>query len=123
VQSIGRAKQHIRERAQPAQHSLYLPADNDAQAVLLNQIGHPRVIRRRQGVLHRFGNQSLSLKPYAGAAVQASHRFRWHPARQPVPQHIGKQVMIAIPVAVIVQRHDKQVGALKLLQNELAICL
>ena len=72
------ANQRIRERAQPAQHGLHLPADDDAQAVLLDQIGHPRAIRRRQRVLHRFGNQPLPLIPHAGAAVQAGHRFSRH---------------------------------------------
>ena len=30
-------------------------------------------------------------------------------------------MMVAIPVALIVQRHDKQIGALQLLQNKLAV--
>jgi hypothetical protein len=84
-----------------------LPSDDDAQAVLLKHIGHPRAIRRRQPVLHCFGHQPLPRIPHAGAAVQRCHRFGRHAARQPVPQHLGKQMMVAIPLAIIVQRHDK----------------
>jgi len=67
------ANQCIREDAQPAQHGLHLPADDDAQAVLLDQVGHPLTIRGRQRVLHRFGDQPLSLVPHAGAVMQAGY--------------------------------------------------
>ena len=122
VQSIGRARISASGSALSQFNTVCTcPADDDAQAVLLNQIGDPFVIRRCQRVLHRFGNQSLPLVPHAGAAVQAGHRFGRHAARQPLPQHLGKQMMVAIPLALIVQRHDKQVGALQLIQDELAV--
>jgi hypothetical protein len=35
---------------------VYLPADDDAHTVLLNQIGGPFVIGRHLRVLHRLGN-------------------------------------------------------------------
>ena len=33
-------------------------------------------------------------------------------------QHVGKEVVVAKPMALIIQRHDKQVGTLQLFQDE-----
>jgi hypothetical protein len=40
---------------------------------------------------------------------------------QQAAKQIGKEVMIPVPSACIVQRHNKQVGSLKLLQYLLAV--
>jgi hypothetical protein len=38
-------------------------------------------------------------------------------------EHLGKQRVITIPVALVVQRHYKQVGAFQLFKDELAVYL
>ena len=38
-------------------------------------------------------------------------------------EHLGKEVVIAIPLALVIQRHDKEVAALQGLQPRLAVRL
>ena len=38
-------------------------------------------------------------------------------------EHVGKEVVIAIPVALVIQRHDKEVAALQGLQQRAAFLL
>ena len=54
--------------------------------------------------------------------MQAGHliRLRFHQVRL---QNLGEEVMIAIPLALVVERDDKQVAALQGLQHSSAIFL
>ena len=54
--------------------------------------------------------------------MQRRHLLRLRLA-QARAQDVGKQVMIAIPLAPVVQRHHEQVGALQTVQRRRAVCL
>ncbi len=69
-------------------------------------------------MLHCLANESLPLIPHTGATVQAGHRLGRHSVREPMAEHIGKQVVVTIPLALIVERHDEEVGALQVRKDE-----
>ena len=66
---------------------------------------------------------ALLLVPDAGAPVERRHLAGGRAAVSSGAQHLREEVMIAIPVAFIVQRHQKQIGALELVEDELAVAL
>ena len=49
--------------------------------------------------------------------------LRWLLLQRMGGQHVGKEVVVAKPVAFIVQRHDKQVAALQGIQQQHAVVL
>jgi hypothetical protein len=74
-------------------------------------------------MLYCFVNETVLFEPETCAAVEVGHDSRRHTAYETFPQHLRKQMMVAIPLAVIVQRYQKQISALKLIQDKLAIGL
>ena len=70
-----------------------------------------------QGLLHRFVKQPLSLKPTAGTQVQTRLRFIGLAAAQ----QVGEQVMVSIPVAMLVQRHQKHLVRLQVTKDGRAV--
>ena len=54
----------------------------------------------------------MALVPLAGALVQQRNLLRLL-AEQARPQHVGEQVVVAVPLPPVVQRDDEQVGALQ----------
>ena len=59
-----------------------------------------------------LGRESILFIPRACPLMQARYllRLRLHQVRL---QHIGEKVMITIPLALVVQRHDKEVAPLQ----------
>ena len=100
-----------------------LPTKCDGKTVRFDQISRPLPIVRRQGVPHCLGDQPLLLVPETGAAVKGRRRPGARTARQTVAYHLGEQMMIAIPLPFVIQRHEKQIGALQLIEYELAVCI
>jgi hypothetical protein len=66
-------------------------------------------------MLHGFVEKSPLLIPGAGPAVQRSHCIRAGAAGQALAQYLGKQLMIAIPLAVVIQWCDEESDPLKFL--------
>ena len=60
----------------------------------------------------RLLGQIVGLVPLAGALVQQRHLV-WMVAEHPRPQHVGEQVVVAVPLASVVQGDKEQVGALQ----------
>ena len=75
-------------------------------------MGGPVEVPRRQRVPDRLVGQVVALVPLAGALVQQRDLLRLL-AEQARPQHVGEQVVVAVPLPPIVQRDDEQVGALQ----------
>jgi hypothetical protein len=65
-------------------------------------------------MMNRFGGQPLSLEPYAGASVQLRKEIGVGFA-QPLAQYVSKEMMVAVPSALIIQRDHEQVCVLKVL--------
>ena len=71
---------------------------------------------RRQRVLNGFHSESLLLEPHSGVTVQRCHFLLRCVAQQTLIQDLGEEMVIAIPTPFFIQRHHKQIGALKVLQ-------
>ena len=65
--------------------------------------------------MDRLVNQRCLLVPGAGAPVQIGHGRSRKVPLQPLPQDVRKEMMIAIPLAPVVQGDEKKVGLLYLL--------
>ena len=74
-----------------------------------------------QRVVDRFREQAFPAEPAAGPPVEGGHRLGAGLAGQPGAQHVGEQVVVAVPDPLVVQRHQEQVGPLQLLQDRLAV--
>jgi hypothetical protein len=60
------------------------------------------------------------LVPTTSPSVQLSNH-RWLLLLQPTAQHLGKQVMVAIPVPLVIEGNQEQVAPLDMHQKRLAI--
>ncbi len=87
-----------------------------------NQICRSLEVLRRDCVVNRIIHRTMLLIPHAGALVQRGNLFR-QIRHQMHTENLGKEVMVAIPVAPVIQRNDKEVAALKGLQPRLAFLL
>ncbi len=74
--------------------------------------------------MERIGGGTVRRIPLARFAVQGDDgRPICGCGLQPASQQIGKQVMIAIPLADFVQGHDEEIGTLKSEQDHVALFL
>src|SRR5262249_24264954 len=76
-------------------------------------------LARHEGVMHRFNEEFLLLVPGAGTTMQVRQEFRLG-LEQAASEHLGKQVMIAIPPPLLVQRDHKEIRPFKGLEPRLA---
>ena len=102
----------VGQRLQPAVHHRFLPVTSDRRHGQLDQVGRPVEVSRGQGVPDRLLGQIVALVPLAGALVQQRNLVRLL-AEHPRPQHVGEQVVVAVPLPPVVQGDDEQVGALQ----------
>ena len=114
----------LRQACQPAKHALDLCAKSGPAVHInaLNQVGGTLDISSSKRVLYRFGEPSLLLIPAAGSQVEVGHQ-RLISLLQARAQGLGKQVVIAIPVPLVIQRDDKKVGLLQRGKPRLALLL
>ena len=75
-----------------------------------------------QRVADRIGRRAMLLVPRARAPVQRGDQLGLL-RPQMRGEHVGKEVVIAIPVTPVVQRNDKEVAALERLQPRRAVLL
>ncbi|MNE16452.1 hypothetical protein D3C80_1093960 [compost metagenome] len=113
-QAQGPAVQHNQPwRAdQQAIGQVHLPAQQHTDVLLgqqllfgkvLHQVGGDIQVPCPQGLLHRLVEQPLALEPAAGTQVQARQRQ----AGLAAAQQVGKQMVIAVPAPMFVQRHQE----------------
>src|SRR5947209_18193837 len=107
--------QRIGQDVQPIQHHVDLSAERHRQANLFDQEGSPLAIGSSQCMLHGFDEQLVLLIPGAGAVMELGDERGMH-LLQTMAQHLGKQVMVAIPLSLVVQWKKKQVGTLQMLE-------
>lgn len=83
-----------------------------------DQVGCTLEIGRQQRMLHRFVHVAGRGKPVAGALVQ--HRDQVGlTGSETLAQQVIEQVVIAVPAALIVQRHHEEVVLFEPLQHRL----
>ena len=87
-----------------------------------DQTGRPRHIFGSEGVADGSGQHPLLFIPLACPPMEDGNLIG-QLRQQMGMQKIGKEVMIAKPVAPIIQRDDKEVAALQSRQGGAAFCL
>src|SRR5262245_25594189 len=92
------------------------------QTSVLNQAGDMLPILSCQGVLNCFDKQPLLFKPGAGAAMEHRNGFGAPSIAQTRPYNVSKELVIAIPMTVVVQRDDEEIRAFQLVEDKLAVC-
>jgi hypothetical protein len=86
--------------------------------LVLDQMRRPHIIMSSERVADGLGKQSALLVPHASSSVQSGKQIGVV-TLYPVAQHLGEEVMVAIPAALVVKRDHKEVGTLKVLQHSL----
>ncbi|MNF68814.1 hypothetical protein D3C84_506800 [compost metagenome] len=116
-QPQGPAVKHDQARGadQQAVGQVHFPAQQHAHVLLgqqlllgqvLHQVGRNVQVPGAQRLFDSLVEQPLGVEPAASAQVQAGGRDHRIGGR-PTAQQVGKQVVIAIPVAMFVQWHQK----------------
>ena len=85
-------------------------------------IQHPRRADRvvpRQGVLDRFVHYALGFVPPAGADIELWHD-RGLCSAQALPQKGGKEMVVAVPLSLVIEGDEKEVGAFAVIQDRCA---
>ena len=75
-----------------------------------------------QRVADRIGGRTIVRVPRTRALMQRGYLVGLLRQQMRI-EHVGKEVVVAIPVALIVQRHDKEVASLQGLQPRAAFLL
>ena len=97
---------------QPTEQHRFLPVAADRRRGQLHQVGRVVEVLGGQGVPYRLLGQVVALVPPAGALVQQRNLVGLL-AEQARSQHVGEQVVVAVPLPAIVQGDEEQVGALQ----------
>jgi hypothetical protein len=110
------AQNHVsRQTIDPRGHRLALAAHRDRPPVPHDQVSGLRVITAGRRVRDRLLRGAVLAVPGRGAAVQLGHQFRGR-TDELVPQQLREEVVVAVPLASLVERHQEQVGALDTLE-------
>src|SRR5437588_2652617 len=87
--------------------------------MLLDQAGGSLKIRGSQRMLYGFSKHLVLFVPGAGTTMQFGHQ-RGLSLLEAALEHLCKQVVIAVPASLLVQRDHKQVGPVEGFQHRLA---
>ena len=96
--------------AAPLGNRRHLAVQDHIPGVAFYQLSRKQPVFRKKGMLDRFLDEPINFQPPAGAQMQGRNRIGSRLAQR-VAQQVGKQVMIAVPLALVIQRDEKQVGA------------
>ena len=91
---------------QPANGRIKEAPPNQGANLLLHQLGDATQIPGLAGMFNGFIQQPLRFKPVARPLMEFGNLVR-RTLAQLLAQHFGKEMMIAIPVALIIKRDDK----------------
>ena len=105
---------------EPAADDGLLPVPLQVRDGQLDQIGGPLDVPGSQGVPDRRRRLTVLVVPAAGPAMQIGD-FLGPLIEQAGLQHVREQVVVAVPVAPVVQRDQEQVRAVQLLEGDLAV--
>src|SRR5579872_3553111 len=102
----------IGEYLEPVKHRGLLSTPEHCDHTQLDQVRRSREIGGSQRVADRIGRRPMLRVPLAGAPMQ--RRYLIGLLRpQMRREYFGKEVVIAIPVARVIERHDKEVASLQ----------
>jgi hypothetical protein len=102
----------VGKRLDPALDRRLLPAPLQVRNGELHQCGGTVDVAGGHGVVHRRRRLPLFLVPPARAQVQVGDLVATLVVQMGA-QHVGEEVVVPVPPAVVVERHHEQVGALQ----------
>src|SRR6478609_3836671 len=85
----------------------------------LNQAGGSVEVFARQRVPDCLGAVTVVLVPVAGTTVQVGHPG-WLLIEEARAQHVGKELVVAIPAPAVIKRDEEEVPAIERLQHRRA---
>jgi len=71
-------------------------------------------------LLHRFRDQFLLLEPLCCSPVQRLYLARERQT-QPLLEELREEGMVAVPLAVVIERHQKEIGSFRPLEERLRL--
>src|SRR3712207_5994297 len=100
----------------------FLTTAEHCQRCQLDEARRALEILGGQRVADSIGRQTVLLVPLARAPMQGRYLtgLLRHQMRR---ENFGKEVMVAIPVALVIQRNDEEVASLEGLQSSVAFLL
>src|SRR6266540_5066880 len=104
--------QLVGQRLEPAKHRGFLSTPAHGWHGQLDQVRRPLEILSGQRVADRIGRRTVMLVPLTRAPMQSGYLLGLL-RPQMRSENVRKEMVIAKPVAVIVQRNDKEVAALE----------
>src|SRR5215212_8904810 len=102
-------EQFVGERLEPAEQRGFLSTPAHRWHCQLDQVRRSPEILGCKRVPNRIGLQTVLLEPLARPPVQGRHLI-WLLRRHVRLENVGEEMMVAIPLASIVQRNDEQVA-------------
>jgi hypothetical protein len=106
----------LRQTVDPRGHRFELAAYRDRHPVPRDQVSGLPVVTRRGRVRDRLLRRAVLAVPGRGAAVQLGCEI-WGRTHELVPQELREEMVVAVPLASRVERHEEQVGALDTLEQ------
>ena len=104
------------QRGQPsAQHDVATSTPQVRQHSL-DEVGRMLRVATRQGVPDRFLGKAVRGIPLAGGPVEERNPLG-SLGRESRAKRVGEEVVVAVPVAVVVERDDEHVGAVQRLEQ------
>jgi hypothetical protein len=120
AQSRDRLHRLLRKHREPSLEDHVFPPPQGLVQVLLNQPRCRRGIPGSEPMADGVVDQAVLLAPAGRPAMQLGHQVRLS-LHHPGAEQVGEQVMQAPPAALLIKRHQEQVGPLQLLEHALAI--
>src|SRR6266571_5738269 len=114
--------QCLGQNSQPPEHCVDLTLVGDGERNRFDQVSSTSEIGGGQRVLYRFERQIMPLVPEAGTLMQFGHQQGLCLLQAPT-QHVGKQVVVAVPAPLVVEGDHKQVRVVERFQHGLATSL
>ena len=113
----------LRQGVEPAPHRRHLTEliQRDRPAAFDQPRGPVRVAPR-QRMADRLVHLALPLVPVRRPQMQGGNEIRLPPV-QVTAEHLGEEMVVAIPAALFVERDEEQVGLLGVLQQGLSVVL
>jgi hypothetical protein len=110
----------VGQRGQPVAQGAVLAAPAQVGHGELDEVGGVLVVAAPDGVPDGIAELPVRGEPAAGRGVQRGDPVGI-PRSQPSTQGVGEEVVVAVPPALVVERDDEQVLALKGLEHRLAV--
>src|SRR5712691_234862 len=115
-----RTEDGIWQSEHPGMDGACFPTEPELRGRLFHQGGSQGIVRHGQRVCNGLAPLALGLIPAGCPDMQERHQF-WLSSMQTSAQRLTKQIMIPVPLPLLIQRHDKEIGSLRLLQHLLAL--